>query len=283
MPLAGAVHARMHAISSREIQPGRAMDLSMLRYDTMSLWLLGGLLFLALIVAREIGHALGERRRRASDRQIDDGFTVASVLGLLALLIAFTFSLTMQRYDNRRELVIAEANALCTTWLRTQLLDEGDRTRLQGLLRRYVDLRIEFGRADTPEAELAAYRRTEAMQQEIWAALAQAVTPHRTTPLALMLVTTTNESIDLAASRMAAREAHTPVRILRILLVYALISAATIGYQKGGYRTATTVFFLLLTLAATLIADLDRPASGGIRVSQQPMIDLQRSIAAPTP
>lgn len=108
------------------------MDLSMLRYDTMSLWLLGALLFLGLILGREIGHALGQRRRRASEHQIEDGFTVASVLGLLGLLIAFTFSLTMQRYDNRRELVIAEANALGTTWLRTQLLDEGDRARLQG-------------------------------------------------------------------------------------------------------------------------------------------------------
>jgi hypothetical protein len=261
------------------------MDLSVLRYDTMPLWLLAVLLFLAMSVAREIGHALRRRVQlgQASEGQGDDGFTMASVLSLLALLIAFTFSLAMQRYDTRRELVISEANALGTTWLRTQLLDAGDRDRLQGLLRRYVDLRIEFGMAKTSEAERLAYRKTEAMQQELWATLMQAVAPYRTTPLAATLVTTTNESIDLAASRMAAREAHTPIRILRILLVYALISAATIGYQKGRYRAATTVFFLLLTLAATLIADLDRPASGGIRVSQQPMIDLQRSIAAPTP
>jgi hypothetical protein len=260
------------------------MDLSVFRYDTMPLWLLGLLLFLALSAAREIGHALGERRRaRLDDKdesQIDDGFTMASVLSLLALLIAFTFSLTLQRYDTRRELVIKEANALGTTWLRTQLLDEGDRNRLRGLLRKYVDLRIEFGLAETPDAERAAFRKTEAMQQEIWAAMTQAVAPHRTTELASLLVTTTNESIDLAASRQAAREAHTPLRILRILLIYALISAATIGYQKGRHRAATTVFFLLLALAATLIADLDRAATGGIRVSQQAMIDLQQSIAA---
>ncbi|MFC5579238.1 hypothetical protein ACFPOA_14585 [Lysobacter niabensis] len=261
------------------------MDLSMLHYDTMPLWLLGLLLFVALTVAREIGHALGERRRarlgRPGEGQFDDGITMASVLSLLALLIAFTFSLTLQRYDNRRALVIDEANALGTTWLRTQLLDEADRDRLQGLLRRYVDLRIEFGLANTPHAELTAYRRTEAMQQEIWTALMQAVAPHRTTPLAVMLVTTTNDAIDLAASRMAARDAHTPVRIMRILLIYALIAAGTMGYHKGRYRSATTVLFLLLTLAATLIADLDRPTAGGIQVSQQPMIDLQRSIAAP--
>jgi hypothetical protein len=256
---------------------------AMFDYDTMPLWLLGLLLFLAFSAAREIGHALGERRRArlapdAGDQAGDD-FTLTSVLGLLALLIAFTFSLALQRYDSRRELVISEANALGTTWLRTQLLDEPDRARLQGLLRQYVDLRLEFGQASNESAERSTYRKAEAMQGQIWGTLMQAVAPYRTTPLAAMLVSTTNESIDLAASRMAAREAHTPARILRVLLIYALISAATIGYHKGRHRIATAVFFVLLALAATLIMDLDRPASGGIHVSQQPMIDLQRSIA----
>lgn len=95
------------------------MDLSVFGYDKMPLWLMGLLLFLALCVAREIGHALGERRRarvaQKDESQFDDGITMNSVLGLLALLIAFTFSLTLQRYDSRRALVIGEANALGTT------------------------------------------------------------------------------------------------------------------------------------------------------------------------
>lgn len=146
-----------------------------------------------------------------------------------------------------------------------------------------MDLRLEFGLAQTPEAERIAYGKAEAMQHEIWSAMTQAVAPYRTTVLASLLITTTNKAIDLAASRMAARQAHTPTRILRILLIYSLIAAGTIGFQKGRHRTATTVFFLLLVLAAMLIGDLDRPTARGIRVSQQPMIDLQHSIAAPAP
>ena len=94
-----------------------------------------------------------------------------------------------------------------------------------------------------------------------------------------MLVTTANESIDLAATRMSIREARIPSRILQILLLYALIAGVTIGYEKGVHRTATSLLFVLLTLAAVLVLDLDRPATGAIRVSQEPMLHLQRSIA----
>jgi hypothetical protein len=262
------------------------MDIPALNYSAMPLWMLGLLLFLALTAAREAGHLLRKHRQRSSpenDAEVDDGFSMTSVLGLLALLIGFTFSLTLQRYDTRRELVISEANALGTTWLRTQLLDDNDRIRLQALLRRYVDVRVAFGEARSPEQEQVAYRKTEAMQQQLWDATSQAVAPFRTTPLASLLITTTNESIDLAATRMAAREARTPMRIIRILAIYALISAGMIGYQKGRHRAATTVLFVLLALAAILIADLDRPATGAIQVSQQPMLDLQRSIAEVPP
>jgi hypothetical protein len=248
----------------------------------MPLWLLAALIFTALSAAREAGHLLSKRRKGSpatGHAETGDGFTMTSIIGLLALLIAFSFSLSLQRYDARRELVISEANALGTTWLRTGLLDEADRTRLQALLREYVDIRVEFGAASTTEQEAAVFQKTEAMQQRLWDATTNVVTPFRTTPLAALLVTTTNESIDLAAERKATREARIPPRILRVLMLYALIAAVMIGYEKGNHRAATSLLFVLLTLAASLVLDLDRPTTGGIKVSQQPMLDLQRSIA----
>ena len=141
---------------------------------------------------------------------------MTSVLGLLALLIAFSFSLSLQRYDARRELVISEANALGTTWLRTGLLDEADRTRLRAVLREYVDIRVEFGAASTPGAGgRRSSERPKPCSDRLWDAISEVVTPFRTTPLAALLVTTTNESIDLAAERKATREARIPPRILR--------------------------------------------------------------------
>jgi hypothetical protein len=248
----------------------------------MPLWLLATLIFAALIAARELGHWLRNRRQAslsAGDGTADDGFAMTSMLGLLALLIAFSFSIGLQRYETRRELVINEANAIGTTWLRTELLDEADRTRLQLLLREYVETRVEFGSASSAQEELAAFRRTEAVQARLWEATSEVVTPFRTTPLAALLVATTNESIDLAATRKATREDRIPPRILEILMLYALIAGVMIGYEKGRHRMATSLLFVLLTLAASVVLDLDRPATGAIRVSQQPMLDLQRAIA----
>jgi hypothetical protein len=94
----------------------------------------------------------------------------------------------LQRYETRRELVINEANAIGTTCLRTNLLDVADRTRLQSLLREYVDARVEFGNARTVEEELAACRGTAAVQERLWDAISDVVAPVRTTPLAAMLL-----------------------------------------------------------------------------------------------
>jgi hypothetical protein len=246
-------------------------------YPYMPLWAIGILFFAALLVAREIGYALRRSTRPDVDVK-DDAFAMNSVLGLLALLVGFTFSISLGRYDTRRELVVQEANALGTTWLRAHLLDASDREALQDVLRRYVADRIAYADAANTRAETEAYARTEALQVELWDVAMRAVAPFRDTPRASLLVTPVNESIDLAATRQATRQSHIPTRILRMLAIFALISAAMVGYERGGQRRATTLQFLLLALAVTLVLDLDRPSTGMTIVSQQPMLDLQNTI-----
>jgi hypothetical protein len=249
-------------------------------YETTPLWILALVFFLLLLVAREIG---AHTRRRADVggglRETDaEGFLINAVLGLLALLIAFTFSMALQRYDVRRDLVIKEANALGTTWLRTQLMDAPDRDRVRNALRAYIDARVEFGRATDTEEETRAQKQCDALQADLWNATAHAVAPFRTTAFADLIVSPTNESIDVAAERYATRRAHIPLRIFRILVIYAIVTAAMIGYQRAAHRKATTLMFLLLALAVSLVIDLDRPATGAIRVPQEPMLELQESI-----
>ena len=122
--------------------------------------LLGLIFFAGLLVAREIGYYLRRRSIGSGPDKDSEAFAMTSVLGLLALLIGFTFSIALSRYESRRELVVKEANAIGTTWLRMQLLDAGDRARMEALLRRYVDARVAFGTAKGPDAELAQYQRT---------------------------------------------------------------------------------------------------------------------------
>ncbi|UHQ19879.1 hypothetical protein LVB87_01550 [Lysobacter sp. KIS68-7] len=247
------------------------------RYLQVPLWVLSLCLFGALLVAREIGYAL--RRRSRLDKGDDaDAFAMTSVLGLLALFIGFTFSIALDRYEHRRTLVVAEANALGTTWLRTALLDPPERDQLRAVLRTYVATRVAYGNAVDPRTEADAWRRTETLQATLWDTVMRAVGPFRDTPRASLLVATTNESIDLAGERYATRQSHVPPRILRMLAFFALTSAAMVGFERGRQRNATTLLFALLTLAMTLVLDLDRPTTGPTNVPQQAMLDLQRSL-----
>jgi len=248
-----------------------------------SLWVIGIVCLGLLLAARELGGLLRrwhDRRRGADSSELEE-FSMTSVLGLLALLIGFTFSLALQRYEVRRELVIQEANAIGTTWLRYGLLDADDRDRLRALLRRYVDARIAFGQAQTPAQRAATVQRTSMLQQQLWSGTIEALSPTRTTVLDALLLVPLNESIDLAGARKAHHDASVPTRLLRLLFAYGLVSAGTIGYQRREFRAASTVVLLLFTLAGTVILDLDRPTTGGITVPQQPMLDLQRNIAPP--
>ncbi|UTA52941.1 hypothetical protein L3D22_11145 [Lysobacter soli] len=246
------------------------------------LWVLALVFFASLILAREIG-AFVRARQGPREAGESEAFAMTSVLGLLALLIGFTFSIALSRYEARRELVVKEANAIGTTWLRMQLLDDVDRARMEAQLRRYVDARVAFGQAATDAEELAQYRRTEALQTELWTALMSVIAPFRDSPRASLLVSTTNESIDLAAERFATRQAHIPKRILRLLWLFALLAAAMVGYERAAHRKSTTVLLILFTLAATLVVDLDRPSTGKINVPQQPMLDLRDSLGPPSP
>ena len=247
-------------------------------FPHLPLWLFGVLFLAALIVAREIGKVVRDRMRGA-DATTDDTFAMTSVLGLLALLIGFTFSIALSRYDARRELVVNEANAIGTTWLRADLMAAADRERMQDVLRRYVDARIAFGNARSADDEVVAYRRTEALHGELWSVMLAGIAPFRDTERASLIVSTTNESIDLAATRFTARQSHIPPRILRMLGMFALLAAGMVGFERGKQRRATTILFVLLTLAVTLVVDLDRPSTGITNVSQEPMLHLRASMS----
>ena len=165
-----------------------------------------------------------------------------------------------------------------TAWLRAELLDEPTRGDFLRVLRDYAHSRIDYGNAQDAAAEAEAYRETLARQDELWPALRTAIEPIRLTPAAASLTATTNESIDLAATRKATRVAHVPPRVLGALVVFAGVSAVMVGYEKGRLRISSSLLFFLPALAISVILDLDSPRSGAIQVSQQPMLDLWTSI-----
>lgn len=237
------------------------------------LWLIGLLLFLLLCGSLELGFRLA-RRRRTEDEKEGSDFLASATLGLLALLLGFTFSLALQRHEERRALVIAEANALGTSWLRIQAIDRADRDKIIVPFRQYAETRLKWSHSsDEGEESAAIYNKGVSEQTEIWQAVIAALSNGEAFVDAKLILDPLNESFDLATEREVQRQAHLPLSMLFMLLLFLLFSAVLVGWRLGevGRRllVPTGLTVLLLTLAVVVTLDLDLSRSGTITVSQQ--------------
>jgi hypothetical protein len=262
--------------------------LDLYNYSLPTTFLIG----LAVIVAAsEIGHRLG---LRAAGRRGDNVSTlqdnnvstlVGAVLGLLALMIGFTFAMALSRFEARRDAVLNEANAISTTALRARLLPESQRTEALKLLRDYVKVRLDISQRPVPAAELkVAIDRSTALQEALWQqAQAAAGKDNGMVPTGLF-IQTLNEMIDDHEKRLTVFRNRVPNVVLLALFAVAAVAHAFAGYASGlaarGSRLPVYITGLLVSALILLILDLDRPSAGFIEVSQQPMIDTAASIAA---
>lgn len=244
------------------------------------LWVIGICFFIMLCLSSFIGLWLRSHFDKQRDDSPSDGYLLSAVLALLGLLIAFTFSLAVTRYDTRRMMAVEEANAMSTVWLRYTLADGAPGTALRDALKRYADLRLTLPSTRDPDAVEARSAREQAV---LWQHLRAALPTIQPSPVASTLVTATTEMFDAAARRKAEREARIPARVLDVVSLYALMSAGIVGYVLGRrgdrrHTAVTLILFGLLTLAFTLILDLDRPWSGNITIPQTPLIEARAAM-----
>jgi hypothetical protein len=257
-------------------------------FNDTPLWALGLGLLASLIAAREFGGWIARRQGADSkDEATEYGFIVSGVLVLLALLLGFTFGVALDRYETRRDLVVAEANAIGTAEMRVRLLDAPHAAKLVALYRDYAQTRLRYGSA-TALAKPPLQQASAALRGRIQTETLTAVQPIRTTPLAVLVVPAVNETLDIGAALEAADDARIPTSVIAVLVAYALISAGVLGTALAGahrpHRAMTALLFLLLTLAIGMILDLDRPKRGTIQISQVPMERLvQGLVTAPPP
>jgi hypothetical protein len=247
-------------------------------------------LFVAMLGATAIGRRMG-RPRRGDDPEgvrAGAGAIEGAVFALLGLLVAFTFSGAATRFDARRALVVEEANAIGTAWLRLDLLPSEAQPALRDAFRRYLDSRLESYahlRRD-PAAARAAYGRSQALQQEIWSRSVEA-TRAAPGPAAMLLLPALNQMLDIATTRMTTLRFHPPYTIFALLVTMAIASALLAGYAMGQggasgriYRIAFAGF---VALAVYVIVDLEYPRLGWIRVddADQVLVDLRAQMDAP--
>jgi len=236
-------------------------------------------LFVAMLLMIELGRYIGRRQRRA-DPEWDSrgvGALESTVLALLGLLLAFSFSGAWSRFDARRELILQESNAIGTAWLRLDLLPAPARGRLHESFRSYVDLRIEATKGNEAKPSAAV----TAAQQGIWTEAVAAALVSGDGRVAQTLLPTLNEMFDIATARYLAVEAHPPTVVFLMLLTIMLLSALLAGYGMAGGRRRHWLhigcFVVSLLLAIYVTIDLEYPRRGLVRVYKydQLLIDLR--------
>jgi hypothetical protein len=255
--------------------------------DFLPLWAFFALTIVIVMGSLEAGFFLGKRRAAGGDHEKESsaGAMANASLALLAFLLAFTFGFAANRFEARRSVLIQEVNSIGTTYLRTATLPEAERARPRALLREYVDTRLAGAR--TSEVD-AAIRHSVEIQNQLWdhaAALAER------SPGSIVLglyLQTLNEMIDLHTKRVTdSLRVRVPAIVWLVLYAVTVLAMGEMGYQTGlgGRRRplTTPAFALAFSVVMLLIADLDRPQAGAIRVSQQSMIELRESMTEPAP
>lgn len=238
------------------------------------------------LVAIEAGFRQGLRH---ADRS--DGFAKAhveslrtAVLGLLALLLGFTFFMAASRFDERKSLVLEEANAIGTAYLRSQLLSPEQRKTAAELFRAHLAARLAFSAAGIETLRLdKANSEAAQTERQLWAlALSASAQEPRSVPIGLF-VESLNAIVDLHEKRQVAFENHVPEAVNYLLLAVSLVSFGLLGYDSGLTRSrrlgSNTLFAVLIVFVLVMILDIDRPRSGFITVPQESLLRLQAALA----
>jgi hypothetical protein len=250
--------------------------------DALPLWCLFLATVAIVVLSVEAGYRLGIYRRRRSDQEKDApvGAIVASTLGLLAFMLAFTFSLAAARFDARRMVVLEEANAIGTAYLRAGLLPQPQSAEIRKLLRAYVDARLL---AVQPGNTAKAIAMTAELHRDLWSQTTAVSDQDAHSIVTGLFVQSLNEVIDLHSKRvMLGLRNRVPELVWVALYFITMVSMSALGYQEGlaGSRRSLAVMALALTFSSVmmLVADLDRPQEGMLRVGQRSMLDLKVSL-----
>ncbi|MBK6465968.1 MAG: hypothetical protein IPL38_12890 [Rhodobacter sp.] len=234
-----------------------------------------GLILLAIWLGSRLGYRL--RNRENKESRVQAQAVQGSLLGLLALLLGFTFSLSLARYDLRSAEVVGEANAIGTAWLRTDLVGEGRRGEVKDLMRRYAELRLEAAglTAANDSARPALVAQAGAVFADLWQ-LAAAEARETRDPVTMGFVASLNDMIDALAARDAAIARHVPELVLFLLLGTFVLLGGVVGYTAtiSSVRPGFPVYALMALIAVLvfLILDLDRPRRGLIAVDQSALV-----------
>jgi hypothetical protein len=232
-----------------------------------------------LWISGRLGAAFKKRQRdRENDGNNDFDILLGATLTLLALIIGFTFSMAVSRYDQRKNLEEQEANAIGTEYVRARLLPAADAARVRGLLTSYLDQRILFYKSPDGEPLRQVNAQTAQLQTKMWSAV-ETPTAAQATPVAALILAGMNDVLNSQGYTQAAWWNRIPVAAWILLMTISIFCNILIGYRAHG---RSPFLFLILPIALSislfLIADIDSPRRGVIRVRPQNLESLAESL-----
>src|SRR5215469_35972 len=238
-----------------------------------------------LWLAARLGVALRRRRPLADDEKDDFGVVQAATLTLLALIIGFSFSMATTRYDLRKTYEEAEANAIGTEWVRAGLLPPSDAAKIRTQLRRYTDLRIAFYRTRDEQELQQINNDTSNLQNEMWSGV-QTPALTQPTPVMALAVSGMNDVLNSQGYTQAAWWNRIPTSAWGLLIITAVCCHVLLGYGARDEKMSASLLIVLplvISISFLLIADIDTPRRGLIRVKPQNLVALADSLPKQQP
>jgi hypothetical protein len=233
----------------------------------------------AFFVAIETGHLLGAKTEEGANVSTLE----ASVLGLLALMIGFTFSMALNRFEARRDALVSEANAIGTAALRARLLPAPYGEESLKLFKDYARIRVSLAEGEqASEKNFAALQRSKEIQEALWRQAHGALVKDNAMVPTGLYIQALNDVFDNQLKRATIVRNRVPNIVFVALYSVAVAALWLTGYasavDRRHWRQPTYVACFLVAGVILLIQDLDRPSGGFITVSQQPMIDTEQAL-----
>ncbi len=243
-------------------------------------WVTAAFLAAAMLVAWTGGWWRG-RSDRHEKLEVAASKFIDGIVALLGLLLAFTFSMSLVRHEQRRQMVVTDSNAIGDFYTTASLLKQPVRGKLQALVRQYAEHRLSVAKPTTDEATLQQkLDQIRQMHHQMQVLVDEAVAGG--TPVVVPLVNTLNALTSSHASRLAALRDRLPPTVILLLILSAVLLMALMGWQQGvsneRHPGATVGFTILVCMVMWVTLDLNQPQRGWITVSQEPLQQLLKGM-----
>lgn len=251
--------------------------------DQIPLGILCVLTFVIVAASFEGGYRLGRRGSHKGRNMDSISGMVQATLAMLAFLLAFTFGLAAERFNDRRVLVIEEANAFRSIYMRAEFLPEKAEKAIKELVREYVDDRLMMAHNAQSTIDI---EELDTIPELIWKKTMASGKAALDSDLPALFMDSLNQAMSLQAERVAAEFTRIPESVWMTLYILTILGIAAMGYQCGDVTTRsstiTGALVISLTFVIYMIADLDRPREGFLQTNETPFVDLAARIGKPT-